>query len=85
MGIDGATSQQDRTLFWRHAGQKAVRHGNWKLVVDAPDGPGVGLYDLDADLGETHNLAGERPDVVAALEAKLREWEADVASGPMLT
>ena len=43
------------------------------------------LYDLDADLGETHNLAGERPDVVAALEAKLREWEADVASGPMLT
>ena len=83
--LDGEASQPDRALFWRHAGQTAARYGNWKLVLDAPDGPDIGLYDLEADLGEAQNLAGERPDLVASLRARLRDWESDVSSGPMLT
>ncbi len=50
------------------------------------------LYDLASDLGETRNLAEERPLALAALQAKLREWMTatgaqrplDKASGTML-
>jgi hypothetical protein len=34
------------------------------------------LYDLRADLGEKQNLAKARPDMVAALRAKLQAWNA---------
>lgn len=56
-----------------------VRRGNWKLLL--PDRrkfygyvkdrgtSGVELYDLDADIGERTNLAGERPEIVNELLA----------------
>jgi arylsulfatase A-like enzyme len=60
-----------------HAGSGvfAIRSGRWKAIF----GPGSGapdpkakplLYDLDADLGEEHDLAAEHPDEVERL-AKL--------------
>ena len=57
----------------------AVRRGPWKLI---PDGgkkkaaAGPQLYNLADDLGETKNLAAEKPEVVkelTALLAKVRE------------
>jgi hypothetical protein len=33
------------------------------------------LYDVAADPGETHDLAAERPDALAAARAKLAAWE----------
>ena len=32
------------------------------------------LHDLDADPGETDNLAKKHPDVVECLEAELESW-----------
>ena len=57
------------------AARWSVRRGPWKLVVpedaDAKDPAApalaVELYDLAADPGETRNVAGEHPEVVAAL------------------
>ena len=33
------------------------------------------LYDLGNDAGETRNLAGERPEIVAKLVAAIATWE----------
>ena len=57
---------RDRTLYWEfHEGgfKRAARRGKWKAVWLAPEQP-IELYDLDADIGETRNLAATHPDVV---------------------
>ena len=48
---------------------QAVRSGRWKLVRHRQDEPWE-LYDLDADVGETKDLAQAHPDVVA----RLSDW-----------
>jgi hypothetical protein len=52
-----------------------VRRGNWKLIrwfETGPDYPALHeLYDLQADVGETTNLAHEYPDVVATLDTRI--------------
>ena len=68
----------ERTLFWRHANQKAVRKGPWKLRIQ---GKNVELYHLDQDLGEKKNLAHAKPERVKALEDELSAWERDVTAG----
>ena len=72
----------ERRLFWRGARpdrqQRAVRLGQWKLIVDASQ---LLLFDLGADPGERTDLAARRPDLVATLKRFLAEWEADVDQG----
>jgi arylsulfatase A-like enzyme len=68
----------ERTLFWRHGNQKAVRRGPWKLRVQ---GEAVELYNLEEDLGEKKNLADARPEMVKALQDELSVWERDVSAG----
>ena len=46
----------------------AVRHQNWKLVRFSINEP-YQLYDLDKDLGETHDLSEQYPDVVNLLSS----------------
>lgn len=41
----------------------------------SPLGQHIMLYDLTQDQGETRNLAGERAEVVAGLQAKARAWD----------
>lgn len=58
------------------------KHGwrtpEWKLIIALePDfhfKPGVELYNLIEDPEEYNNLAEERPDVVAALKARMDAW-----------
>lgn len=60
-----------------------VRKGRWKYLKARHQVPGysqdlereevVELYDLEADLGETKNLAAEHPEKVAELQALLEE------------
>ena len=66
-----------RPLFWRKEGGAAwaVRDGPLKLVGDA-DGP-QSLYDLDADVGETTDLAADRTAEVARLQGLYNAWNAD--------
>ena len=65
---------------------RALRLGRWKLVEVREDYEGrrdvVELYDLEADPGETRDLAARRPGVVARLQDRLRrELAARVADG----
>ena len=57
------------------AGTPGLRQGPWKLIF-APDPKAktkVQLYNLDEDLGETHNLAAQKPELVAELSALMEK------------
>jgi arylsulfatase A-like enzyme len=64
----------------------ALRRGRWKFIpasegrkvapatkVELGNDPAPQLYDLDADPGETRNIAADHPEVVASLRAELGE------------
>jgi len=65
-----------------------IRVGKWKYLrpkqiisdyAKDPDREEVEeLYNLEADLGETTNLAEQRPEVVERLKRELSAWEAEV-------
>ena len=60
-------------LGWELFGNRAIRQGNWKLLwLCEPYGTGQWqLYDLEADPGETKDLAAEHPDIRDQLVAAL--------------
>ncbi len=62
-------------LFWRTGGGVAwaVRSGPYKLVQPDQQTPPA-LYDLEADIGETHDLADEMPERAKALRALYDRW-----------
>jgi len=68
-----------RDLFWRivrpNLLQKAVRSGQWKLLID---GRHFLLFDLKHDPGERNDLAARHPKLVLKLKRQLAEWERDV-------
>jgi arylsulfatase A-like enzyme len=78
--LRGTTPPRERRVFWRVANpgrqQRAVRSGNWKLLVD---GGQLLLYDLAKDPGERNDLAAGHPEIVRSLQQLLAEWERDVA------
>jgi arylsulfatase A-like enzyme len=61
-------------LFWRSGTSKAVRKGDWKLVISERSAR-IWLYDLATDKSETTDLSQRKPEVVAELQAALKEWE----------
>lgn len=65
--------QRGQPLFWERAGNRAVREGKWKLVSHWPS-YNWELYDLEADRGETTNLARQNHDIVSALSVKYFDW-----------
>lgn len=76
--LAGRQPIRGRTFFWRLPrpdatyGQKAVRHGNWKLVHDREMEL---LFDVAADSGERNNRAFAHPSVVDDLRGQLKRWE----------
>ena len=58
-------------LYWEyHQGkQQAVRMGSWKGLRFGGTKEPLELYDLNADIGETHNVAADHPDVVKRITA----------------
>ena len=49
----------------------SVRDGNWKLVWRTTLPSKVELFDIARDPGETRNVAGDHPDIVAALQRRV--------------
>jgi arylsulfatase A len=78
--LAGKAPPMERSFFWRmqrsNRTMKAMRQGQWKYVND---GNTMDLlFDLETDIGERKNLNFERPDLVAALKARLAAWEAEM-------
>ncbi|MCA9216886.1 MAG: arylsulfatase [Planctomycetales bacterium] len=62
-----------RNLCWHWANNRAIREGDWKLVWDRHE-KNWELYNVAVDRTEAHDLAAERPELVAALAAKWQAW-----------
>ncbi len=77
--IGAGAGAPHETLYWRmFANQRAVRHGNLKLVWSGPAEQG-GLYDVVNDPGESRNLAEDRSEDVKKLQALYDAWNAELA------
>ncbi|MBN1456356.1 MAG: sulfatase-like hydrolase/transferase, partial [Sedimentisphaerales bacterium] len=63
---------QERTIFFEHEGNKAVREGKWKLV--AKNKGKWELYDLEADRTETNDLIEELPQKAKELISLWNTW-----------
>lgn len=65
-------------LFWRWGGgpRWAVREGRHKLVQAGDGAPQ--LFDLEADAGETRDLAAAMPALRDRLEAAYRQWNSEL-------
>ena len=73
--LDGsAEATGDGRFVWRNYPTVAVRSGDMKLIKPNQDAPGGFLYDLSTDVREQTDLAGERPEEVANLEAAIEDW-----------
>ena len=61
-------------LYWELGRQQALRAGDWKLVrrTDRQGKTETMLFDLARDPGEMQDLAATRPEVLAALRARIR-------------
>ncbi len=69
----------ERCLFWRFGNKKAVREGDWKLVITYDNNTkeeSVELYNLKNSISENSNLAAKNESIVKDLLEKLKSWEA---------
>lgn len=75
-------------LYWSFEKERAIRSGDWKLILNPPQYPGdpipdkIWLSNLEADPGEKTNVAAQNPDRVKTLIEKIRAWERDVHLPP---
>jgi arylsulfatase A len=68
-------------LFWHFPHYRSgnikpysiIRKGDWKLIRRY-EGEPLELYNLKEDLSETHDLAGDHPDLAGSLNRELEEW-----------
>jgi arylsulfatase A-like enzyme len=92
--LSGQTQNSPHEAWYYFNGNRleAVRCGRWKLAI-APQRAGIGpnsglvtatrdeprLYDLEADLGETTDVARQHPEVVSRMRPYIRRMDADLA------
>ena len=87
-GDPAARPAHETFYYFRGLRLEAVRHGDWKLVVAAPDPvPGAKkqpppfqrqLYHLGEDIGETRNVIAAHPDVEKKLQALVEAMKDDL-------
>ncbi len=66
-------------LAWNCGRGRAIQMENWKLVRARNDQPWE-LYNLEHDIGETHNQAAKFPDRVRLMSAKYETWRKHVGA-----
>ena len=71
--LKGELPSPHERLFFSYNRASGMREQNWKIVRGKPDQPWE-LYDLAGDQGESRNLAESKPEVVARLDQKWRQW-----------
>jgi arylsulfatase A-like enzyme len=77
--FNGISLSRPQPIYWEHEGNRAVRHGKWKLV--AKENQSWELYDIETDRSELHNLAAAEPDRVREMSA---QWDRYAARANVL-
>lgn len=78
--LEGKRPSERKECFWQRMGDKAARVGPWKWVSSRQGG---GLFNLDQDIGERHDLSAEKPEVLAMMKARWEAWRREMdASEP---
>jgi len=92
LATPGAKSPHEAFYTYNWVRLNSVRSGKWKLALPRPaNQPGTGwsgrmidavpapqLFDLDADIGEKHDVAAENPEVVERLMGLVEKARADM-------
>ncbi len=63
-------------VFFHHAGNRALRMGDWKVVSSKESTNTWSLYHLASDRAESLDLAGEQPERLRAMTRRWQELEA---------
>jgi arylsulfatase len=79
--LTGQGEFPERTLYWEHEGNAAIREGNQKLVRQGLRGEWE-LFDLVVDRTEQHDLADQKRDRVRQLRSEWQEWAKAVGAMP---
>jgi len=83
--LNRAGQREHDALYWEYhsaGGAQALRIGRWKGVrtrIASRPATAFELYDLDADPGETTDVAGAHPDVVRRISTLMRESHSPAA------
>ncbi|MCG7852223.1 MAG: sulfatase-like hydrolase/transferase, partial [Methanosarcinaceae archaeon] len=74
--FQGKQREGHEWLFWEHVGNKAARHGKWKLVGrgNPKDLKNWKLFDLEADRTEINDLAEKHPELVVQMAQAWHDW-----------
>ena len=62
-------------MFWQRRSEKAARVGNWKWLDSKK---GKGLYDLETDIGEMHDLSAEEPEILKKMQDAFATWRREM-------
>ena len=73
-GEPDAKTPHDAFFYYKGNNLGAVRSGKWKLHLKAK----TELYDLEADIGESQNVADKHPDVVERLTKRATQFDAQL-------
>lgn len=71
---DSDRQEEHDFLYWEfgeQGGKQAVRMGKWKgvrLNVSTEENPPLELYDLEADVSESNDIADDHPEIVEEIE-----------------
>ena len=68
----GAPSPREEIVYGVEPYQAGLRQGRWKLVWHTLLPSRVELFDIDADPGETNDVASANPEIVGRLQARLQ-------------
>jgi len=62
-------------MFWKRRGLIGARVGKWKWVVMGKRG---GLFNLESDVGEKHDLSQQCPDALKMVQERYANWLAEM-------
>jgi len=69
--LQGKAPSPRQEMFWQRRDDKAARVGQYKWIESQA---GSGLFDLNADLAEAHDLSTQKPELLAKLKARFQSW-----------